>query len=335
MTDPRRRLHVVTEAAYASQGPAAAGMPGPDAGGREAGGTEAGGREPEGGPGEEPGPDAPLERHPPGSKDWTAPAGLTRGNRWGTPVLLAVRLGVVVLVLAVAATVTIVLTRPSAPAHQPELAWPEPPEDWDAVPEAVGSEEGPDGSHVGDLADGTKESAADLAQEPSEGQSDQEAGPDLLVVHVAGAVHTPSIVELPEEARVHEAITAAGGATEDADLAALNLAASVQDGQQVYVPAVGEEPRPNAPDGGAPDDGAPDGAAPDPAVSAGGGSAVVDLNSATAAELQTLPGIGPAMAERILTHRDEHGPFSSVDDLLAVSGIGPATMERLRDLVTV
>src|SRR5699024_12087901 len=102
--------------------------------------------------------------------------------------------------------------------------------------------------------------------------------------------------------RVHEALTAAGGPTAEADLAALNLASPAQDGQQIYVPAHGEEPRrAAAPDSGA---GAAMGGHGD------GHGEVVDLNAADSTQLQTLPGIGPAMAARILAHRDEHGPFT-------------------------
>lgn len=150
------------------------------------------------------------------------------------------------------------------------------------------------------------------------------------VVHVAGAVAAPGIVELPAGARVAQAIEAAGGATGDAELAAVNLARPVTDGEQVYVPRVGEAAPGTAAGlvtgGTAGADGAPAGE---------GDAEVVDLNTADQARLETLPGVGPAIAQRILDWRAEHGGFHSVDELLEVSGIGPATLERLRERVRV
>jgi len=151
--------------------------------------------------------------------------------------------------------------------------------------------------------------------------------PVELVVHVAGAVIRPGIVHLAAGARVVDAIEAAGGAADGADLDQLNLAASLVDGVQVRVPTEGEtlaapiSPAPAAPDGAA---GAP------PTV-----PAAVDLNRATAAELEQLPGIGPALAAAIVTWRTEHGQFKRVDDLLDVPGIGPAKMATLVDRVRV
>ncbi|WP_448072381.1 helix-hairpin-helix domain-containing protein [Georgenia yuyongxinii] len=162
-----------------------------------------------------------------------------------------------------------------------------------------------------------------------------------VVVHVAGAVARPGVVELPGGARVADAVAAAGGATDAAEPSAVNLARVLVDGEQVYLPAVGEAV-PGAGAGPAAAPAAPAGPAGDPAAgrppAAGGdGSPAgpVNLNTATAAELDTLPGVGPAIADRIIQWRDLNGPFLSVDDLDAVAGIGPATMERLRALVSV
>lgn len=142
-----------------------------------------------------------------------------------------------------------------------------------------------------------------------------------LVVHVAGAVAAPGVHELPAGARVADAIEVAGGLTEDADGARINLAAPVVDGARVYVPAVGEEPPPVAL--GGPVDG-PGGVPAGP----------VSLNTADAAALDALPGVGPATAAAILEHRAKVGAFTSVDQLLDVPGIGEAKLEALRDLVT-
>lgn len=143
-----------------------------------------------------------------------------------------------------------------------------------------------------------------------------------LVVHVAGAVHTPGVVQLRAGDRVADALDAAGGPTADASLASLNLARPLVDGEQVLVPTAGEAAS-AAPGEAAPSTGAelPDGR--------------LDLNSATAAELEELPGVGPVLAGRIVAHRDEHGPFADAAQLREVSGIGEATWASLRDLVGV
>lgn len=144
--------------------------------------------------------------------------------------------------------------------------------------------------------------------------------PATVVVHVAGAVANPGVYELPFDARVHGALDAAGGALADAAPGALNLAAPLSDGARVYVPVIGEEV-PAAPAPGAAAPSAPTGP--------------IDLNRATAAELDGLPGIGPATAQAIVDHRSTNGPFASVDDLEAVRGIGPAKLDAIRELVGV
>jgi competence protein ComEA len=148
-----------------------------------------------------------------------------------------------------------------------------------------------------------------------------------VVVHVAGAVVSPGVRRLPPGSRVIDALDAAGGALPDADLPRINLAAPLVDGQQVYVPKPGEQPPLAA------------AAVPGGAGTAGpGGSvpgALVDLNTATAEQLDTLPGVGPSTAAAIIAHRDQNGPFTSVDQLLDVRGIGEAKLELLRDLVSV
>lgn len=150
----------------------------------------------------------------------------------------------------------------------------------------------------------------------------------LVWVHVVGQVAVPGLISLPAGSRVAEAVTAAGGALPDADLAALNLAALVQDGAQVRVPAPGESD--SAPPGGV-----VEGAAPTVGSGAGASAGTVDVNAAGAAELETLPGIGPVLAERIVTWRTDRGPFATVDALQDVPGIGPAVLGQLRDRVRV
>jgi competence protein ComEA len=140
------------------------------------------------------------------------------------------------------------------------------------------------------------------------------------LVHVAGAVRRPGVYRLREGARVEEAVERAGGARPGADVNAINLAAKVNDGQQVVVPRRLAAGTP-APAGGS---AATAGAAP---------SAPVSLNSATLEQLDTLDGVGPATAQKIIDWRTEHGGFRSVEDLSNVPGIGPKRMEALRDKV--
>jgi competence protein ComEA len=153
--------------------------------------------------------------------------------------------------------------------------------------------------------------------------SSSEPDEEEVVVDVAGAVVIPGVHHLEAGARVVDAVDAAGGLAPDADAARLNLAALLVDGQQVYVARVGEAPPLAAPAGGT--------AAAGPAPPA----PLVDLNTASATELEELPGIGPTTAEAIVDHRERNGPFAAVDDLLDVRGIGDAKLEQLRDRVTV
>lgn len=136
----------------------------------------------------------------------------------------------------------------------------------------------------------------------------------LIYVHVLGQVASPGVYLLAPGARAVDAVAAAGGYTPEADRAGLNLARFVSDGEQLYVPAEGESP------------------VESPAVS---GTGRIDLNRADAALLETLPRVGPALAQRILQWREENGGFRTVEDLLSVTGIGEKTFAGLKDLVTV
>lgn len=140
--------------------------------------------------------------------------------------------------------------------------------------------------------------------------------PGRLLVHVAGKVRQPGVVELATGARVIDAVEAAGGALPGADLSSLNLARQLTDGEQVLV---GLPPPPGSAS-----------ARPSPTE-----TSVVDLNTATLDQLDALPGVGPVLAQRILDYRDEHGRFESVDDLQQVTGIGTRKFAELRELVRV
>jgi|SRR5215218_4279982 len=148
---------------------------------------------------------------------------------------------------------------------------------------------------------------------------------DAATVHVAGAVRRPGVYRLPAGARVQDAVRRAGGARARADVNAINLAAKVADGQQVVVPV--RAPRGAAAAGGAAATGAAGAGAP------GAAAGPVSLNSATAEQLDTLDGVGPATARKIIDWRTEHGGFRSVADLAQVPGIGPKKLAALREQV--
>ena len=141
-------------------------------------------------------------------------------------------------------------------------------------------------------------------------------------VHVSGAVREPAVYELAPGSIVLDALGAAGGPAAEADVDCINLAQELRDHQQVYVPCQGEANPPRLVSGGETDSG-------------GTVGALIDINAASAAELEELPRIGPTMAQRIVEYRETNGPFAAVEDIQDVPGIGPATFEGLKDLVTV
>ncbi|GGM56418.1 hypothetical protein GCM10011608_46580 [Micromonospora sonchi] len=172
-------------------------------------------------------------------------------------------------------------------------------------------------------ATGTPDPAGDGPEAP--GGAEPAATPTgQLVVAVAGKVRRPGLVRVPAGARVADVVEAAGGALPGVDVAMLNPARKVADGELILVGVTAPTPPP----GVAPADGTVPGGDP-----AAGGR--VNLNTATSAQLETLPGVGPVLARRIIEHRDQHGGFRSVGDLRQVSGIGDARYEQLKSLVTV
>ena len=150
------------------------------------------------------------------------------------------------------------------------------------------------------------------------------ADPTPILVHAAGAVQTPGVYLFRGEARVLDLVEAAGGMTPHADHDRVNLADTLFDGQRIYFPRVGQTQIPVPLNGSGP---------------AGGGatarSGPLNLNTASAEQLESLPGVGPAIAAAIVEHRQRIGGFASVDGLLAVSGIGPNKLDQIRDLVAV
>ena len=236
------------------------------------------------------------------------------GRRWALRPRTAITALVVVLLVAVGVAAL------RAPAGGVE-----PMARVDAPAAAAAAGDGaPAGSDASAAAAGGAAADGEAEAAPGPGAAAAET-PGGVVVHVVGQVAAPGLVTVTTDARVADALDAAGGATPEADLAALNLARAVTDGEQIHVPRPGEAVA------------APPPASPGAAATGGGGAggAVVDLNSADAAALDTLPGIGPVLAERIVAWRDENGPFTAVDELGEVSGIGPAVLEDVRDLVRV
>lgn len=263
--------------------------------------------------------------------------GTTRSARWG----LSPRVLLLVAVLALVAVVWGVTQFSAAPRAEQVAS---PGTSAESV-QAVGAQQSPGA-----------QSTVQPGANPSASAQGGASGEGTVRVHVAGAVNNPGVYTLPAQGRAVDAIAAASGAAADADLDRVNLAGALSDGVQIYVPHRGETAAPaqiqpndgtanagqgNAANGAAQNGASQGGTQPQPARtltpagSAQKGSTPVNINTATAEELQTLPRIGPAMAQRIIAWREAHGGFRSVDELDAVPGIGPSMLENLRPLVTV
>lgn len=165
------------------------------------------------------------------------------------------------------------------------------------------------------LGAGTSTPAAPLPPPPAGDVGGPGPSTSRVVVDVVGAVRRPGLYRLPQHARIADAVTRAGGTTHEADLAQLNLAAPLADGEQIVVPARGRV------------------AAAGAATTGGSAPVPVQLSTATLEQLDSLPGVGPVTAQKILDYRQEHGAFQSVDELDAVPGIGPKRLDQLRDVV--
>ena len=175
----------------------------------------------------------------------------------------------------------------------------------------------------------TATTSPSISSEPPSDLLLNDSEPLRIAVHVVGAVQQPGVYHLAAGSRGDDAVRLAGGATSQADLKRVNLAAVLVDGQQLWIPRIGERIVPNTLPNTLPN------AVPSNAVPSTGVPALVDINQATVADLDRLPGIGPSTARAIVDHRTRNGPFASVDDLLAVRGIGPAKLAELRALVRV
>ena len=167
-----------------------------------------------------------------------------------------------------------------------------------------------------------EEAAAGQEADASEGSEAAETEASVLVVHVDGCVASPGVYELAgSDLRVNDAVEAAGGLLPEADTSQMNLAAGLSDGQKVLVPARAEEGAAAAPGGGA--------------ASQTDAGSLVNINLATADQLQALSGVGEATARAIVEDREAHGPFSSVEDLMRVSGIGQKKFDKLKGQICV
>ena len=160
------------------------------------------------------------------------------------------------------------------------------------------------------------------------------AAPRPIQVHVTGAVKAPNVYVLSTESRVRDALAAAGGPTADADPHRLNLAAFLRDGDQVLVPRAGE-PQAGPAAALAASPAASSQGASGPGANGPGTAGLVDLNRASAAELEALPGIGKVTADKIIRSRETNGPFTSLDQLRERKLIGPATLDKIRDRLVV
>ncbi|MEA4921765.1 MAG: helix-hairpin-helix domain-containing protein [Eubacteriaceae bacterium] len=151
-----------------------------------------------------------------------------------------------------------------------------------------------------------------------------------IIVDVSGQVNTPQVIELKSGSRVSDAIDKAGGLTEKADISNINRAAEIKDGEKIYIPAKGE----NA-EAAASGTASQAGSGTEAGTSAQAASGKVNINSASNSELQTLTGVGPATAEKILLYRSQNGGFKKLEDLKNVNGIGDKTFEKLKDHITI
>lgn len=140
-----------------------------------------------------------------------------------------------------------------------------------------------------------------------------------IVVHITGAVPRPGVYQFPQGARMQDAISAAGGFLAEAEKSGINLARPLEDGEQLDIPFV---------DGFSP-------VIPTPIETFIPSSDLININTASVDELDTLPGIGPTTAQKIVEYRDTNGPFINIEDIVNVSGIGPTTYDRIKDLITV
>ena len=160
-----------------------------------------------------------------------------------------------------------------------------------------------------------------VVYEPANVEPQLPEEPGTITVHIVGAVNSPGVYEVPYGSRVNDVVQLAGGYTQEADVSLINLAAFVQDAMQIRIPLIGEEPQIIE--------------SPQTSATASANDGLININLANLNELQTLPGIGPVIAQNIIDYREANGGFNSIDELLNVSRIGDGIFGRIRDSVTV
>lgn len=270
-------------------------------------------------------------------EDVAALMGGTGGRRWRLNRDNARAVLIAVAVCLVAAWAWLALTKPGGDESQSKLV----EERGSSASRGVGRGKASDSAKSGET--GKKPFQESRGGGESSGGS---TGPSSIVVYVSGAVKTPGVYTLAPGSRVDDAVRAAGGLSERAESAGTNLAAQLSDGEHVHVAAAGESAPSGAlgPSSGSESAGGEKGSGAKSSGKGAGkkaapgqkaGAAKVNVNTAGAEELQTLPGVGPATAKAIVAWREENGRFRSVDDLLDVSGIGKATLAKFRDRVSV
>lgn len=148
-----------------------------------------------------------------------------------------------------------------------------------------------------------------------------------ILIHVSGCVKNNKVVSLPEGSRINDAIEAAGGLTDDADLTNINLAYILEDGEKIYIPKKGEESQINSQISSEQMMSTSD--------TTSSKTSKININKATQSELETIPGIGPSTAQKIINYRNENGKFTSIEDIKNVSGIGDAKYENMKDYITI
>lgn len=195
----------------------------------------------------------------------------------------------------------------------------------------------PDSKDSAQVASDTDPDSSVAIPSTAESPGDGAAGAKKLIIHIIGAVNRPGVYELPTGSRVRDAVASAGGLRPNAAPENINLAANLADGQQVRIPKRGEKPigitEPLVAEGAPPSATGGSGEPEGPEQVSRTTGAKINVNTAPGAELQVLPGIGPALAQRIIDFRQSNGPFASLTELDGVSGIGPALLGKIRDRV--
>ena len=161
--------------------------------------------------------------------------------------------------------------------------------------------------------------------------SSENSTDNSIIVYICGAVKESKVITLPEDSRISDAIDAVGGLTEDADLTNINLAYILEDGEKIYIPKIGEEAQNEASTASS----SVQSSSYSNYSATSTKSNKININKATQTELETIPGIGPSTALKIIEYREKNGKFSSIEDIKNVSGIGDAKYEKMKDYITV